>query len=193
VSNGMVAIGALCFVDEQPRRMNASDFSILGACARHASAWATDPDSSPPLWEPSALLSREGLGVIISAELTHPEQAGQSMSLFAFVGHRPSFTARKRIAVAELGNGRYAVLFAQPDSPVDQGEPLDLIREIVAKGGFEGGSLVDLQRGATHLDADDVVHTAEGALDVALRAAPGTIKQVVIRAQPFVSDFTLPL
>jgi len=189
VASGQIAVGALCFVAEQPHRMNASEFSILEAYARNASAWATHPGSDPtPIWDASGLLSREGLGVIISAELTHPEQVGRSMTLFTFVGQRPSFASRKRIAVAALGNGRHAVLFAQPD---DAREPLALIREIVATGEFEGGSLVDLQRGASHLDAGDVLRTAEGALDAALRSAPGTIKQVVIRVEPFVSDFKL--
>jgi CheY-like chemotaxis protein len=185
VSKGAVAIGAICLSDDQPRRMSAADFSLLVSFAQHASKWAMDAEAGPaPMWGTSGLLARDGLCAVLASELMDAEHATESLRLFVFVGERPSFSARTRIAASELGDGRYAILFAQPEPT----QSLALIHEVSSQRGFRAGSVVDLQRGAFRVDAAQLLRTAESALDLALQASPGAIKHVVIRLEPFVAE-----
>jgi hypothetical protein len=174
---GSITIGALCWVDEQPRRIGEDGFAVLRTMARRASAVLSARDSAfPPLFTKSNLLSREGLLTVLSVELARARFEHLGLALFAFAG-RPKDVTRSipRTAIADLENGHYVAFAVRTDAHAAREEVGHLAHD---RPDLRGG-LVTFETGTDWtFDAREVLLAAE---DLLSRAAPGTVEHLMLR------------
>jgi CheY-like chemotaxis protein len=183
LANGPVTVGALCFVDDEPRRFGSDGFSVLEAFARRASAiLSADESQLGPAWTPSGLLTRETLLVLLAAELARMVREPLWLGLLVFAGRAPAMPVAARTAHAELGEHHCAVLFTRGSDAEARRTLLVLLREAASTGDFAGAGLVSIEGGTeTPFDARVILRAAEGLLERALRSRPGTVERIVIR------------
>src|SRR5262249_33702762 len=149
LTNGPISVGAICLVDEKPRRFGADGFSLLEALGRRSSAVLSAHEAeSGPLWTPSGLVSRDGLLVLLTAEVLRLAREPISLGLFVFSGHAPAARIGEHSAIAELGEGRLAALFARDNHTEARQALLELVGEVVRADDFGGGGLVTIEPGA---------------------------------------------
>jgi CheY-like chemotaxis protein len=186
LSIGAICVGVLCFVDRRPHHFGPDGYVLLETCGRRTSAVLSDQDAeSAPLFSPSGLLTREGLCVVLGAELLRLERDALTLTLFAFSGDAPAAPLPARTAVAELSERRYAALLTRERSDEGRRALLEFVAG-VARADSAGGGLVDIDDGAAaSFDPHGIIRAAESLLDGALREAPGTIDRVVIRREAY--------
>jgi hypothetical protein len=186
LASGSSTVGALCFADTQARGIDSDEYAILEAFGRRATAVLSNQDGRlAPMWAASGLLTREGLDVFVTAELSRIERAGASLSLLVFPGRAPDIELHERTAIGELGDGRFGVLVACNTADAARHALLDLLGAIVRATGLTAGGVIDVEDGAAAgFDARAIVHVADELLRGALRGASGTIERIVVRREP---------
>jgi CheY-like chemotaxis protein len=185
LTNGPTTVGALCFVDTAPRRIGSDGYSLLEALGHRGSALLSARESEvAPVWAPSGLMTREGLCVVLTAELSRMVEETPSLGLLVFSGEAPTVELSARTVVASLDAQRFAVLLARDSDTAARQAMLDLVSAIARPEGFAAGGLLTVENGAAgSFEARNLLHAAEGLLEAARRAAPGTIERIAIRRE----------
>jgi hypothetical protein len=181
---GTVSVGALCFADHEPRSFGADGYAVLEAIGRRGSAVISGRESEvADVCTSSGLLTREGLGVVLGAELSRMDREPLSLMLFAFAGPAPAEQLEQRTAVAELGERRFVALIAR-SSPAEAERALRHLLAAIGSG-FGGGGLVEVEPGAqTLFDVPSLLHAADRLLSVAQTVGPCGITRMVVRREP---------
>jgi CheY-like chemotaxis protein len=184
VANRATPIGSLCLVDGDPRRLSSDDFSILEGFGAQASA-ALSARASAPIWEGSGLFSRDGLSMLLRAELSRLRRDALSFDLLVFGGSCEGGIMWQRTALAKLGERRFAAAFTRDDAADSHRALLAFVAEVAQTRSFTGGGAVSIQGGPeASFDAGAVVSLAEGLFESAARAGPETVERIVIRREP---------
>jgi DNA-binding response OmpR family regulator len=183
--SGPIGVGALCFVDDRAHGFGAEDYSLLETFGRRASAVLSGHDvHAAPLWRSSGLLTREGLSVVLTAELARMQARPLSLALFVFVGRAPTVATFARTALADLGDRRYAALVAREDKGEARRAIHALVEAIAHANGFAARGLVMVEEGAAaSFDARSILHAAECLLQSDAQTASGAIDEIVIRRE----------
>jgi hypothetical protein len=186
LSTGGIAVGALCFVDTEAHRVGADAYSVLEAFGRRFSALLSGHESNAvPMWAPSGLLTRDGLGVVLSAELSRMKREPTSLGLLAFAGGVPFVPWQERTAIGELGARRFGALITGPGGGSVGQALFDFVASLANAGSFSGGGLVTVEDGAaSRFDARDMLRAAEGLLETALETEPRAVERILIRREP---------
>jgi CheY-like chemotaxis protein len=181
-----VGVGALCFVDQAPHPFGAGDYSLLEAFARRGSAVMSNRETEAPrLWTSSGVMSRDGLAMVLGAELSRMGTTPLSLSLVAFVGRPPTLPLPERTALAQLGDRRFALLVTRPGVDDAQHVLSDFLAAVARAGDFGGAGLVRIEEGGESLfDVRSILAAADHLLDSAVQAAPGTVVRTVICREP---------
>jgi DNA-binding response OmpR family regulator len=184
--SGRIAVGTFCFVDRAPRHFGSDGYSLLETFGRRGSALLSGHASEAQnLWTPSGLLTREGLSAVVTAELARMQNETQSLSVFAFAGHVPSFAVEERTAIGELGDGHFAAVLSRDSEWRSCRAVVDFIASIASADGFTAGGLVNIEDGvAWTFQPGRIVLAAEGLLERAMRGRRGSIERIVIRREP---------
>jgi len=192
--SGRVAIGTFCFVDSAPRHFGADGYSVLEMFGRRGSQLLSGGESqTEELWSPSGLLSREGLCVLLSAELSRLSSETLSLGVFAFDGRAPAWPAEERTAIAELAEGRFAALVARASDGEARRSVIDFVAAFARSDGFVSGGLVSIEDcTAWSFQPRRILLAAEALLERALRDRPGTIERIVIRREPLAIEGAAP-
>jgi CheY-like chemotaxis protein len=158
-----IAVGALCVVDEQPQALNAEDFSVMQILGRRVSSLLSGREESgpPALWAPTGILSDAGFSVIASALLRRCQIGGEAFCLAHLACSRPPrewaeelahALGREHTGLADLENGRYALVSARRDEAAAS--------EAFASELAEWAETVDGHAGVVTID-----HATVGAID----------------------------
>jgi CheY-like chemotaxis protein len=187
---GAVAVGVSCFVDNEPRHFGPDDYWLMETFGRRASAVMSGHESTiGPIWTPSGMMTRDGLSLVLTAELSRMARAPLSLGLFVFVGRVPDGSPGVRATVADLGNGYLALMVTRDCDAESERALYPLVGAIAREDDFGGGGLVKIESGAAaSFDAHSLLHAAECLLESVVQTAPRTLERIVIRR-----DRSLPI
>jgi DNA-binding response OmpR family regulator len=194
LANGETPVGALCHVDEQPRRFSSDVLVVLEALGDRATAVLSAKEAEvAPVWTASGLLTRDALCVLLGAELARMKREPVALGLAVYAGRAPATAVRTRSAFAELGGRRYAALLTRDDDGEARRALLDVLDDAADGGELDGAGVLSAAAGTEiSFDAKGALHAAEGLLDRALRGRRGTIERVVVRREPLRIDEPSP-
>jgi CheY-like chemotaxis protein len=184
--NGATAVGALCFVDDSARHMDPEGYLVLESLGRRASSiLSASKKDAPPIWTAAGFLTRDALCMLLGTELSRLEREDLSLDLLIFSGRARRTYQAARSAIADLGSGRFAALFARADASDAHRTLLGYIEEATHSGDFNGGGAVSIEGGsATSFHANEILRLAERLFEGAQRGRAEMIERIVIRREP---------
>jgi CheY-like chemotaxis protein len=206
---GRVSVGAVCLVDDYPHAMDAADFFVFEELGRRSSAILgnTEAEGPAPLWEPSGLLTDEALEMLIGAELQRSQRRGTRVGLLVFESAwrgDPLPWAREleqavtieRLAIAELGPTRYAVLLTRDDADAADEDAAYAVHRLRESGALRAGAMVSVDGfSLPPIPPHELRRLAETLLQRELRGESGEVQRIVLRheaLQPFDRSFPAP-
>jgi DNA-binding response OmpR family regulator len=201
---GKTAVGAICMVDEQPRRLDADDFSLFECLGRRASSvlGGVEVEEEPPFFEESGLLSTEGFEWTVGAAVRRAQRRHEYVEVLFFVVEArhgwswPDGLARclspRRLAVAELGGDRFGLLLARPDGDTAAAHLAAAIRYLRDQARLRAGGVVSLASDLPAIGERELIRFAEALQVRELRAGHRRVARVVLRHEPLHEPPTAP-
>jgi CheY-like chemotaxis protein len=197
ITDGRVAIGALCVFDALPRQFDADDLALLEALGRIDSAalGALDAEAEP-FWIRSPMISHAGIRLLVDLALKRSERTCSPVVLLPFEANDASWAAEldarfesARTALASLGGDRYAVLMARSSVEMALLESRRIMQTVRQRGALRGAGAVALDGGAIAArTGSDLLWLADELCTRAVRQGGASVEAVVVRHEAWSTE-----
>jgi CheY-like chemotaxis protein len=193
---GRVAVGALCFFDTSPRRLDAEDVAILehlGRIGTRAIFSAVERRSWPHFFAAPMTLSRGGFQVMLGHELARAKirpltidvaiaNLGQALPPAAFRETVASALRPERAAVASFAPDRVAIYASRTDPDAGWREISSVVAALRGVTGVRRAGLVSIDGSVvSHINGHDLVAIACKLARGDANGWHGDLDRVVIR------------